>query len=107
VRLRAAVQGPLAPGVWNSALLDQLGGKIPADAVALPLLSGGRVRVILYGDNLPELRPATGIRALELFLSQAGLTLEKVLLEKKIQEADAAAAAAVEQREQHVGGAIR
>ena len=42
------------------------------------------MRVILYGDNLPELRPATGIRALELFLSQAGLTLEKVLLEKKL-----------------------
>jgi hypothetical protein len=32
---------------------------------------------------------------------------EKVLLEKKIQEADTAAAAAVERREQHVGGVIR
>ena len=72
-----------------------MGGKIPADAVALPLVSGGRVRVILYGDNLPEPRPAAGTRALELFLAQAGLTLEKVLLEKKIQEADAAAAASV------------
>ena len=107
VRLRASVQGPLAPGAWNQALLDQLGGKTPVDAVALPLVSGGRVRVILYGDNLPEPRPASGTRALELFLAQAGLTLEKVLLEKKIQEADAAAAAAVDRREQHVGGVIR
>jgi hypothetical protein len=105
VRGRASVRGSLAPSDWNRALMEQLGGKVPADAVALPLISGGRVRVILYGDNLPELRPVTGIRALELFLSQAGLTLEKVLLEKKVQEADAAASA--ERREQHVGGAIR
>ena len=104
VRRRSSVQGPLAPCAWNQALLDQLGGKTPADAVALPLVSGGKVRVVLYGDNLPEQRPAAGTRALELFLSQAGLTLEKVLLEKKIHEAEAAAAA--DRREQHVGGAI-
>jgi hypothetical protein len=65
------------------------------------------VSVILYGDNLPEQRPAAGTRALELFLAQAGLTLEKVLLEKKIHEADAAAAASAGRREQQVGGVIR
>ena len=107
VRLRTSVQGPLAPCAWNKVLLDQLGGKTPVDAVALPLVSGGRVRVILYGDNLPEPRPAVGTRALELFLAQAGLTLEKVLLEKKIQEADAVVAASAGRREQHVGGVIR
>jgi len=106
VRLRATALGPLAPCARNQALLEQLGGKTPVDAVALPLVSGGKVRVILYGDNLPEQRSASGIRALELFLAQAGLTLEKVLLEKKIQEADAAAMSA-DQREQHVGGTIR
>lgn len=106
VRQRAPVQGPIAPGAWNRALLDQLGGTTPEDAVALPLVSGGRVRVILYGDNLPEPRPVSGTRALELFLAQAGLTLEKVLLEKKIQDADAAAAAA-DRREHHVGGVGR
>ncbi len=106
VRQRAVVQGPLDAGVWNRALIDQLGGRTPVDAVALPLISGGRVRVVLYGDNLPEARPVAGARALGLFLAQAGLTLEKVLLEKKIQEADTAAAA-VERREQHVGGGGR
>lgn len=106
VRLRGSVQGPLASCAWNQALLDQLGGLIPADAVALPLVSGGRVRVILYGDNLPEQRPAAGVRALELFLVQAGLTLEKVLLEKKIQEADAAAAAAGVRPEPSEGGVM-
>ena len=85
VRLRVPVQGPLAPCAWNRALMDQMGGKIPMDAVALPLISGGRVRVILYGDNLPEMRPAAGTRALARFLARAGLTIEKALLEKKIQ----------------------
>jgi CheY-like chemotaxis protein len=106
VRLRAAVKGPLAPSAWNRALLDQLGGADPVDAVALPLISGGRVRVILYGDNLPEQRPAGGTRALELFLARAGLTLEKVLLEKKLQEADAAGVDAGLSK-QSVGGAAR
>jgi CheY-like chemotaxis protein len=86
VRQRAAVHGPLVDCAWNRVLLDQLGGKTPADAVALPLISGGRVRVVLYGDNLPESRPVAGTRALGLFLAQAGLTLEKALLEKKLQE---------------------
>jgi len=107
VRQRASVQGPLAPCAWNQALLDQLGGEVPADAVALPLVCGGRVRVILYGDNLPEPRPAAGTRVLEFFLSQAGLTLEKALLEKKIHEDDAEAAASVDLHELHAGGVIR
>jgi hypothetical protein len=83
VARRATVQGPLEPTPWNRELLDQLGGKTPDDAVALPLVSGGRVRVILYGDNLPEKRPISGIRALETFLAEAGRTLEKALREKK------------------------
>ena len=57
------------------------------ESVALPLVSGGKVRVILYGDNLPEQRPLAGIRALEIFLAQAGQTLEKVLQERKLQGA--------------------
>ena len=86
VRSRAAVQGPLVECAGNRALLDQLGGTAPADAVALPLVSGGQVRVVLYGDNLPEMRPVAGTRALGLFLAQAGLTLEQALLEKRLQE---------------------
>ncbi|HWR97985.1 MAG TPA: response regulator [Candidatus Methanoperedens sp.] len=87
VARRGPVRGALAASRWNRELLDQLGGQTPAEAVALPLVSGGRVRVILYGDNLPEQRPLAGIRALEIFLAQAGLTLERVLLERKLQEA--------------------
>jgi len=41
---------------------------------------------VLYGDNLPDSQPLPKMQALEIFLTQAGLTLERVLLEKKLQE---------------------
>jgi hypothetical protein len=107
VRTRRVVQGPIAGLALNRALLDQLGGGTPVDAAALPLVSGGRVRVILYGDNLPESRAIAGMRALELFLGAAGLMLEKALLEKKLQEGGAPSAPAGARREQHVGGGAR
>jgi hypothetical protein len=66
--------------------MEGMGGKTPAEAIAIPLIAGGRVRVILYGDNLPADQPLPGTQALESFLAQAGLTLERVLLEKKLQE---------------------
>jgi hypothetical protein len=39
---------------------------------------------ILYGDNLPEKRPIGDTEALEIFLSQAGLAMEKALLERRL-----------------------
>jgi hypothetical protein len=98
VTRRAMFHGPVPSTPWNGTLLDQLGGKTPSEAVALPLLSGGKVRVLLYGDNLPEQKPISGVRALQIFLTQAGLTLERVLLEKKLQEIDGAAEARREQK---------
>jgi hypothetical protein len=95
-----------SPGALNRTLLDQLGGSTPLDAVAMPLISGGRVRVILYGDNLPEARGVGSTRALELFLEQAGEMLEKALLEKKLHEPGAAAAPAG-RSERRGGGAGR
>jgi CheY-like chemotaxis protein len=85
VSRRAPVQGPPGTTHWDRELLAQLGGKRPVEAVALPLVSRGKVRVILYGDNLPEQRPLAGMRALEIFLAQAGESLEKALLERRQQ----------------------
>jgi hypothetical protein len=75
------VRGPVDDAPLSLALLKELGGKTPVDAVALPLVSFGRVRLILYGDNLPDPRPVAGTRALEIFLERAGLMLERSLLE--------------------------
>jgi CheY-like chemotaxis protein len=86
VRLRGTYRGPVVHTPWNVRLMEQLGGETPPEAVAIPLLATGKVRVILYGDNLPDKGPLPRTQALEIFLTQAGLTLERVLLERKLQE---------------------
>jgi len=69
---------------WDDYLCRQLGGRQPQDVFLGPLLSEGRVVAILYGDNLPELKPVGDTEALEIFLSQAGLAMEKALLEQRL-----------------------
>jgi len=69
---------------WNSYLFSQFGGEQPAEVFIGPLVSEGRVVAILYGDNLPEQKPIGDTEALEIFLSQAGLAMEKVLLERRL-----------------------
>jgi hypothetical protein len=86
VNRRAAYRGPVVHTAANVRLMEELGGKTPAEAVAIPLVAGGKVRVILYGDSLPDDQPLPQTQTLEIFLTQAGLTLERVLLEKKLQE---------------------
>ena len=49
-----------------------------------PLISEGRVVAVLYGDNLPENKPIGDTETLEIFLSQAGLAMEKALLERRM-----------------------
>ena len=41
VSRRAPVQGPLGETRWNRELLDQLGGRTPAEAVALTVIAAG------------------------------------------------------------------
>jgi len=71
-------------GDWNDYLFEQLGGQRPAEVFVGPLISEGRVVAILYGDNLPSSQPIADTEALEIFLSQAGLAMEKTLLEQRL-----------------------
>lgn len=71
---------------WNRHLLEQLGGGTPAEAFVGPLISEGKVVALLYGDNLPDMCPIGDTDALEIFLSQAGLAMEKALLQRKLTE---------------------
>ncbi len=76
--------GPIPASRANTALLDKLGTPAPAEAALLPLLSGRHVFAILYGDNAPSGRPVADLRALEIFVSQAGMALENALLHRRI-----------------------
>jgi CheY-like chemotaxis protein len=71
---------------WDRYLFEQIGGQRPPEVFIGPLISEGRVVAILYGDNLPSSQPIADTEALEIFLSQAGLAMEKALLEQRLME---------------------
>jgi CheY-like chemotaxis protein len=56
----------------NVELIERLGGLLPTEVVALPILHGGRAVGILYGDNAEHRAPIDSMTGLEIFLSQAG-----------------------------------
>lgn len=83
---RRSYLGPLESNESNNYLVNKLGGVMPDMALAIPLVVDGKVALIVYGDNLPDQKPIKSIDALEIFMNQAGMALEKALLEKKLAE---------------------
>jgi hypothetical protein len=59
---------------------------MPDAALAIPLIVDEKVALIVYGDNLPEKKAIQGVETLEIFMNQAGMALEKALLERRIAE---------------------
>ncbi|MEA5112805.1 MAG: response regulator [Geobacteraceae bacterium] len=86
--IKSRMAGKAAPdgSSWNRYLLDQLGGGTPQEMFVGPIVSEGKVVALLYGDNLPEKRGIGLTDSLEIFLSQAGLAMEKALLQRKLSE---------------------
>jgi hypothetical protein len=83
---RRTYVGPLETNAMNSYVMNELGGATPDAVMAIPLVVDNKVALIVYGDNLPEHRPVRGEDTLEIFMSQAGMALEKALLEKRLAE---------------------
>lgn len=76
------------PTQMDSHLFEMLGGGVPAEVFIGPLVSKSRVVGFLYGDNLPEKKEIGDIEPLAIFLSQAGISIEKSLLERQLNERD-------------------
>jgi len=86
-RYRSPFRGTLDGCEGNESLIAGLGGAWPeSGAVAMPLVSNDRVAAILYGDNPSGLELGAS-DTLEIFLQQAGLAMDRVLLERKLEEA--------------------
>ncbi|MEA2235564.1 MAG: hypothetical protein QOC81_288 [Thermoanaerobaculia bacterium] len=56
----------------NEELIDRMGGLLPSEVVALPIMHARRTIGILYGDNAAHRAPIDTMTGLEIFLSQAG-----------------------------------
>lgn len=83
---RRGYLGPVDANEANTYLANELGGDMPESVMAIPLVVDGKVALIVYGDNLPERKPIGGMDTLEIFMNQAGMALEKALLQKKLTE---------------------
>ncbi|MCF6179407.1 MAG: response regulator [Geopsychrobacter sp.] len=83
MRQKIALKGMLGQGGSDHKLRHHLGGD-SSEVFVGPLVSEGKVIAMLYGDNLPESKPVGNVEAFEIFLSQAGMAMEKVLLERGI-----------------------
>jgi hypothetical protein len=75
--------GPLPSAPGNERLIRLLGGEQPSEVLVLPVLVGGRVELVLYGDNAPQNQPIGPFRSLELMLGEAGVQIEKEMLDAR------------------------
>jgi hypothetical protein len=76
----AAHRGKMRRTSANVAMIDRLGGLLPTEVVALPIMHSNRAIGILYGDNAEHRAPIEGMTGLEIFLSQAGYAFGNAVL---------------------------
>jgi hypothetical protein len=79
VTARRPYVGPLEPTRLNLKLIKRLGGVLPREAVAVPLVVRNDVHLVLYGDNAAEGRSIGPIDALEAAAARASRILERTL----------------------------
>ncbi len=70
----------------NGRLIARMGGGWPAESYAIPLVTAGRVAAVFYGDNVPLNRSIPDMTAFEIFMTQAGVVMEKTYLERMLRD---------------------
>ena len=84
IEQRMSVKKGLESLPVHEYLIKELGGFKPSEVFLAPLVVTGRVAALLYGDNVPEEKPIGDTESLEIFLAQAGIAMERALLERKL-----------------------
>lgn len=81
---RETYRGPLESYYQNHELIRRLGGPKPEEVVVIPMIVGDRVALLLYGDMATSGRELPTVDEIELLMIQAGLAVEKKLLEERL-----------------------
>jgi CheY-like chemotaxis protein len=82
---RRAFAGHLPADRWSGHLMGRIGRFQSGGIALLPLLAHREVIALLFGDNPESGRPIAGLEALEVFIHQAGIALENVFLQRRLQ----------------------
>ncbi len=86
LRAKRRVQGRLtATRLWDRYLLQHLGGDTPEESVVIPLISSDQAVALVYGDGGAKAAAPTDTEALEIFIIQAGMVLDRSHLERRLQ----------------------
>lgn len=72
-------------GILES-MIREVGGQWPHEFALFPIIAEGRVVALLYCDNLTSGEKTSETEGLEIFIDQAGLAIEKSLLQRRLQE---------------------
>lgn len=70
-------RGKVERNRWNETLVQDLGGEWPDEAVALPVVVGGRTVLVFYGDNEPDDLPVGSISDLQKLLVEVSQDLAR------------------------------
>ena len=81
---KQSYKGPLPGSGTENALLEALGGGKPKQIYIGPIISMGKVAVLLYGDDFPTCKGLEPTHTLDIFLSHVGLALDRAFLEMKL-----------------------
>jgi CheY-like chemotaxis protein len=82
--MQTAIVKRLDPIQWNEYIVRKLGGHLPAESFVVPIIVKGKTALILYGDNAPTSDKIGDTSTLEIFLAQASMALERILLERRL-----------------------
>jgi len=77
-------KGPPTDSATEKALFEALGRGVPGEIFLGPIVSMGKVAVLLYGDDFPLCDGLQPTHTLDIFLSHVGLALDRAFLEMKL-----------------------
>ncbi len=86
IRGKRPYKGSIEKDRVTEELINEIDGGWPGEVALFPLIAEGRVVALLYCDNLTTGEKIIETEGLEIFIDQAGLALEKSLLQRRIQE---------------------
>lgn len=79
-------KGPLKREPVTEQFINLIGGGWPKEVALFPIIAEQKVVAMLYCDNGLTNEPFVHTEGLEIFINQAGLALEKAILERRLRQ---------------------